>query len=171
MNKEEHRRFCVFCVFVAVSCICSLVYAYMVCNAMESVGNVKVSDGEFIVDGEDFAPIIQISEMIVKIMAKGIMTLILLMFGVVFAVIGNVLAFIYLYKLTFKENSYISKKGIFLTRIVIWGILIVEFILAVILIQRDFLWIAILLFWQMPLFANLFYLWKMKKQYKRINKY
>lgn len=46
MNKEGQRRFCVFCVFVAVSCICSLVYAYMICNAMESVGNVKVSDGE-----------------------------------------------------------------------------------------------------------------------------
>lgn len=171
MNKEEHHRFCVFCVLVAVSCICSVIYAYMVCNVIESVGNVKVSGGEFMVDGEDFAPIIQISEMIVKIMAKGIMALILLMFGVLFAVIGNVLAFVYLYKFTLKENSYISKKGISLTRIVIWGVLILEILLAVILIQRDFLWIALLLFWQMPLFANLFYLLKMKKQYKRMNQY
>ena len=58
MNKEEHHRFCVFCVLVAVSCICSVVYAYMVYNAMESVGSVNVFDGEFMVDGEDFAPII-----------------------------------------------------------------------------------------------------------------
>ena len=171
MNKEEQRRFCIFCVFVAVSCIFSVIYSYMVYNAMESVGNVKVYEGAFMVDGEDFAPIIQISEMIVKMIAKGITTLIILIFGVIFAIIGNVLAFFNLYKLSFKKGLYISKKEISLTRMVIWGTLIVEFILDVILIQRDFLWIALLLFWQMPLFANLFYFLRMKKQYKRMNQY
>ena len=171
MNEEEQRRFRVFCVIVAVSCIYSLAYAYMIYNAIGSAGNGKVYDGEFMVDGEDFAPAIRIGEIIVKTIADGIRAVILLVIGAFWAVIGNVLAFIYLYTRTLKESLYISKKEISLTRRVIWGSLIAELILAFILIQRESLWIALLLFWQMPLFANLPYLWKMKARYKKINQH
>ena len=58
MNKEEQRRFYIFCVFVAVSCICSAVYAYIVYYAMDSSFNAKGFD--YVVQDENLAFIVQL---------------------------------------------------------------------------------------------------------------
>lgn len=164
MNKEEKDRFTAFCVRVAISCICSVAYAYMAYYAMDSADHIRFCK-DFWVDGEDFAQLFQLFEVMVNI----IIAYLLWWAGIFFIAVGNAITFCAFNDNVQKKESYISKKEISLTRRVIWYCLAVELILAAIRMPWDSLWVALALYWPMPLFASVPYLWTLKARYKKMN--
>ncbi|MDE7270137.1 MAG: hypothetical protein K2N81_06645 [Acetatifactor sp.] len=163
IDKIKEHRFAVLCIIVAVSCICSVVCTYSIYSLDKPVSGMMNAD-DITVDGEDFTPIVGFF----GLMMDGIVVTIVTVLCIMLISIGNILWFLIFWLIAIREASHVSVREISLTRRVIWGSLIATLMLAMILTKWNMVQIVLLLFWQMPLLANLFCVLGLKSRYREI---